>query len=367
MKLECSTEKIKNAVSQTEKIISRSATLPILNSVLLEASGKSLKIRSTNLSIGLEIEIPANIEKEGRVTILGDVLNNTILNIGEDKILKIYKKDNNIVITNKNNSITLKLLEDDDFPSLPVINDGESFKMPVKRFIEGVKSVYYSSAVSEIKPEISSVFIYTNDDGMYFVSTDSFRLAEKNIKNIKNIIIDGILIPFKNIIEILKILSNYNNEDIDIRYNKNQISFSFSGFYLTSRLIDGVFPDYRQIIPSEQATKAIVLKSEIQNALKLSNIFSDKFNQITISVKPKDKTFEVYAQNKDIGENKTNIQGSLVGEDIKMNLNLKYFLDSFQSIQEDSILLIFNGPNRPLIIKGNGDKTFQYLIMPMNR
>ena len=152
-----------------------------------------------------------------------------------------------------------------------------------------------------------------------------------------------------------------------VYYNKNQISFTFPGFYLTSRLIDGVFPDYRQIIPKDVETSVIVLKSDVQNALKLSNIFSDKFNQITLSVKPKDKIFEINAQNQDVGENRTVLQGSLNGKDIDMKLNLKYFLDCFQSIKEDSIVLNFNGNNRPLIVKGNGDKTFQYLIMPMNR
>lgn len=365
MRLECSTDKLKDSVSQADKVTSKNSTLEVLNCVLLIASGKSLKIRSTNLSLGLEIEIPANIEVEGEVVISGDVLNNTISNISGEKIIKFEKKDNTLVISNKNNSVTLKTVSPDDFPTLPAV-EGESFEISSKGFIEGIKEVYYSSAVSDIKPEISSVYIYTNEDNIFFVSTDSFRLSEKSIKNKKNIEIEGLLIPFKNIIEILKIIGSFD-EEMKVYYNKNQISFTFPGFYLTSRLIDGVFPDYRQIIPKDVETSVIVLKSDVQNALKLSNIFSDKFNQITLSVKPKDKIFEINAQNQDVGENRTVLQGSLNGKDIDMKLNLKYFLDCFQSIKEDSIVLNFNGNNRPLIVKGNGDKSFQYLIMPMNR
>ncbi|MEZ4103062.1 MAG: DNA polymerase III subunit beta [Candidatus Paceibacterota bacterium] len=172
--------------------------------------------------------------------------------------------------------------------------------------------------------------------------------------------------PYKNIVEILKVIAGLS-VDMKVVYNKNQISFSCSGFFLTSRLVDGVFPDYKQIIPKEYETTVIVLKNDIQNALRLSNVFSDKFNQITISIKPDEKIFEIFSENKDVGENNTKLEGSLKGKEVKMNINLKYLLDCFQSIDDDSITLNFNGPNRPLIIKGNSERDFQYLIMPMNR
>ena len=122
--------------------------------------------------------------------------------------------------------------------------------------------MYYSSSVSDVKPEISSVYIYSNEDSLVFVSTDSFRLAEKKVK-IKNIEeINGILIPFKNISEIIRIFGEISG-DLNICFNKNQISFSYNGIYLTSRLVDGVFPDYRQIIPKESKTEVVVLKQDL--------------------------------------------------------------------------------------------------------
>lgn len=365
MKLECSTDKIKEAVSQVEKIVSKNSTLEVLSSVLLTATGKSLKLKATNLSLGIEIEIPANIEKEGEMAISGSVLNSTVLNLGNEKILNLEQKENNLTISNKNSSVLLKSVPKEDFPGLPVV-EGDSFEISSKDLMEGVKAVFYSSSVSDIKPEISSVFLYTNENNIFFVATDSFRLAEKTIKNKNESEITSLLIPYKNIIEILKVISGFN-EDIKISYNKNQIAFSSSGFYLTSRLVDGVFPDYKQIIPKEYETTVIVLKNDLQNALKLSGIFSDKFNQITMSIKPEEKVFEIYSENKDVGENKTKLDGSLKGADIQININQRYLLDCFQSITDDSITLNFNGPNKPLIIKGNGDKSFQYLIMPMNR
>jgi DNA polymerase-3 subunit beta len=244
--------------------------------------------------------------------------------------------------------------------------EGNSFEIEIQKFMEGIKAVFYSAAVNDIKPEISSVYIYSQEQNIYFVSTDSFRLSEKIIKTKKEAEIEGLIIPYKNVLEIIKLLSDIKG-DMKVHYNKNQISFVLSGFYLTSRLINGSFPDYRQIVPKEYKTRVILIKKDFIDAIRLSNIFSDKFNQIKLVVDPKAKKLEVYAFNKDVGENKTLVDGALEGQSIEMNLNHKYILDCFQSINEDSIVLEMNEVNRPMVIKGNGDKSFLYLIMPMNR
>ncbi len=365
MKLECEIEKIKNSVYQVERITGKNLTLPVLNSILFIASGKSLKLRATNLSLGIEIEIPAKITKEGITAISGSALSGIFSNIFQKENVLFEGEEGNLVIKTKKSQIKLKGQPHDDFPTIPIVS-GNSFTIDSKKLIEGIKSVYYSSALSDIKPEISSVFIYTDGDDLVFVSTDSFRLAEKKIK-IKDIEeISGILIPFKNIPEILRVFGETSGE-IKVCFNKNQISFSANEIYLTSRIIDGVFPDYRQIIPKDHTTEAVVLKQDLLNALKLSNIFSDKFNQVNLIIKPKEKIFELSSKNNDIGENTTKVDAAISGEDIELGFNYRYFLECLQSINTDSVSIKLNQPSRPMVIKGNSDSSFTYLIMPMNR
>ncbi|HAS80983.1 MAG: polymerase III subunit beta protein [Candidatus Nomurabacteria bacterium GW2011_GWE1_32_28] len=365
MKLDCEVEKIKNGIMQVEKITGKNLTLPILSSILLIASGKSLKLRATNLSLGIEIEIPAKIEKEGIVAISGTILAGIFSNIFQNENVSLESENGNLMIKSKKSRIKLKGQIPDDFPTIPIV-DGTTFEIESKKLIEGIKSVYYSSSLSDIKPEISSVFIYTNDDNLVFVSTDSFRLAEKKIK-VKGIEeIKGILIPFKNISEILRIFGDVQ-DTIKICFNKNQISFSSNYIYLTSRIIDGVFPDYRQIVPKEFGVEAIVLKQDLLSALKLSNIFSDKFNQIDLLIKTKEKVFELSSQNNDVGENKTYLDAAVKGGDTTLGFNYKYFLDCFQSINTDSVSIKLNQSSKPMVISGNSDNSFTYLIMPMNR
>lgn len=364
MKLECSVEKLKIAINQAERITGKNLTLPILSCILLIASEKKIKIRASNLSLGIEIEIPAKIEKEGAIVIKGDILNNILSNINQQTI-NLESENNNLVIKTKNHNIVLKSYSTDDFPTIPVITDN-SFIIQANKFTDGLKSVYYSASNSEIKPEISSIYIYTDNNFLFFVATDSFRLAEKKIKikQIENF--SHILIPYKNVIEIIKLFDGLN-DDLKININKNQISFLINNIYLTSRIIDGNFPDYNQIIPKEHKTEVIVLKYNLLNALRISNIFSDKFNQIVLKIKGKEKIFEIESQNNDVGENKTIVDSVVKGENIELNFNYKYFLDCFQSVGQDSMTLKFNGNNKPLIITNTSDDSFLYLIMPMNR
>jgi DNA polymerase-3 subunit beta len=365
MKLECSIEKIKSAVYQVERITGKNLTLPILSSILLIASKKSLKLRSTNLSLGIEIEIPAKVEKEGTLAITGSVLNAIFSNVFQNENVYLEDVDGNLLIKTKKSQIKLKSQPHEDFPTIPKV-DGVSFEIESKKLIDGIKSVYYSSSFSDIKPEISSVFIYTNNDNLVFVSTDSFRLAEKKIK-VKGVPeISGILIPFKNISEILKVFGEVQDV-LKVCFNKNQISFSSDYVYLTSRVIDGIFPDYRQIIPKESATEVVLLKQDLLNALKLSNIFSDKFNQVNLRIQAKEKIFELSSASNDIGENKTYLDAVVNGENIELGFNYKYFLDCFQSITTDSVSIKLSNSGKPIVISPISDPSFTYLIMPMNK
>jgi DNA polymerase-3 subunit beta len=365
MKIECEIKKIKEAISQTERITGKNLTLPVLNTILLIAKGKTLKLRSTNLSLGIEVEIPAKVEKEGTVAILGSVLGEIFSNVYQNENVFLEEDNGNLIIKTKKSQIKLKGQPYEDFPTIPNVS-GVSFEIDCKKFMDGIKSVYYSSSLSDIKPEISSVYIYTNDNNLVFISTDSFRLAEKKIK-IKDIEdISGILIPFKNIPELLRVFGD-NSLNIKVCFNKNQISISSEGIYLTSRIIDGNFPDYRQIIPKEFKTDVVVLKQDLLNALKLSNIFSDKFNQVNLLINPKGKIFELSSSNNEVGENKTQLDAALIGEEVQLGFNYKYFFDCFQSINSDSVSIKINGAQKPIIVSGVSDNSFLYLIMPMNR
>lgn len=367
MKIETVHNKIRLAISTAERISKRQSTTPILSCILFETVGKnSVVIKSTDLNLGFETTIPAKVEESGSCAVPAAVLSSFISNIQDaNKAIKMETDGGSIRITAGSVSGSIKTMPKDDFPIIPKLESKNTFTINGADFAKGLKSVWYSSSVSSIKPELSSVYINCDEESVVFAATDSFRLAEKrlNIKKTKDF--GSILIPFSSIPEIIRIIENTNN--IEVNLDKNQISFSFENTHLVSRIIDGVFPDYKQIIPKSFGTEVVCLKQDIINALKVSHVFSDKFNQINFSIDPKDKKFKLSTKNSDIGENTASIDSVIEGEKLAINFNYKYINDSFQSIESDSISMRFGGMNKPLLITPNPDKSFVYLVMPMNR
>lgn len=365
MKLQCKTEQLKNFISIAEKMTGKNLTLQTLQAMLIVATGKSLKIRSTNLAVGIEIEIPATIFEEGVALVKGEILSNVVSNISNTPEVILSLTNENLIIEGGGSKTIIKCLPQEDFPTLPIV-EGQTFDIKSSILKEGIRGVYFCASTTEIKPEISSVFIYTDQDHVIFVSTDSFRLAEKKIK-VKNIPeISKILLPYKNISDILRVLELFSG-DIKVSFNKNQISLSGGGIYFTSRLIDGAFPDYRLIIPKEEKTKVVLMKNDILSTLRLSTIFADKFFQINFSVDTPRKIVTIDSKNNDVGSSTSSIDAVITGENIEVSFNLRYFLDVFQSITSDSVVISFTDINKPIIIRGINDTSFLYLLMPTNK
>lgn len=366
MKITCSKGKLQSVITKAEKITGKNSTLPVLSCLVLEAKGSSLFIRSTNLDLGIEIKIPVKVEKEGVVAIPGSLFVQYISNTGDDENITLESIKENLSVTSSKNETIIKALSHEDFPTIPHIENTNTCIILSQPLVHGLKSVWYSASVSSMKPELSSVYLYPKENSLMFVATDSFRLAEKRIetKELENF--ESVLIPFRNVSEIIRVFDDVEG-DVEVRFGSGQVAFVYDGIYLVSRIVDGTFPDYEQIIPKNNTTEVIILKQDLTQALKLSNIFSDNFNQVTMVVRPSDGIFEIRSKNIDKGENKNLVNGTLRGEDIEISFNHKYLSDSFASINSDSLTLMFNGNTKPVVMKGVGDPSFLYLTMPLNK
>lgn len=367
MKIECIKDKFKDAIVLAEKATGKNLTLPILNTILLEAKNKTLYIKATNLEIGLEIEIPAKVEEEGSTAINAQIISSFLNNLPKENKIELSLNENNLSLSTETTKTIIKSITPEDFPTIPKVINSKEFNLNSKDFISGLKSVLFASAVSDIKPEIASIYIYNEESFLIFVATDSFRLAEKKIK-LKNPLNDfnPIIIPFKNISEIIRVFENNNNE-IKINSDEHQLSIYSDSIHLTSRLINGNYPAYQQIMPNEFKTEVVINKDELINTLKLANIFSDKFNQVDFNLLTESNILEINSQNQDIGENKISLIIKIKGEDIKVSFNVKYIIDCFSSINSKNVSLKFTDKNKPLLIQSLDDEFFKYIIMPVNR
>jgi DNA polymerase-3 subunit beta len=365
MKIICLKNHFKEAVFLCEKITGKNLSLPILSNILISTNERNLKLVATNLEIGIEVEIPAKTEKGGRVAIPANIINNFISNIPGDENITLESQNNNLLISFSNSSTLIKGHLADDFPNLPKIENKEKTEIPVVDFISGLKSVGYASSFSNIKPEIASVFVYSGKNTpLTFVATDSFRLAEKKFnyfsENLK-----GVLIPQRSVSEILRIFDGRKGK-LNLFFDKNQIFVSLDNVKFISRLTEGVFPDYHQIIPKKFVSDVIIEKNVFINNLKTASVFSGKLNELNIAVGSKNNSVIIKTSSSETGEHVANIPAKITGEDLKMTFNHKYIFDCLPHISSDKILLRFSGVGKPLVITGADDNSFQYIAMPMN-
>lgn len=369
MKLECSKENLVESVGVAEKTTGKNLTLPVLGCLLLEASKDNiLRIRATNIDLGIEIKVKAKVEEEGSVVVPGNILLSVISSMYDSNVITLSLDEMNLNVSTPRSKTVIKSLPTEDFPTLPEIGKNDSsFPINTTEFLRGMQTVWYSASTTTIKQELSSVYIYTYDKKIYFVATDSFRLGEKILTTKKTLDFEPILVPIKNVAEIMKVFEYLGEKDVEVFLNSNQIVFKDENVYLTSRLIDGTFPDYKQILPKEFSTEIIVLKQDLVNTLKKINIFSDRSNQVQFELSPTKKKVVLKAQNKDVGETVEDLEAAVTGEDLKINFNHKYISDCLQSINSDSVSLSFTGLSRPMVIKGVSDPSFLYLVMPMNK
>ncbi len=366
MKIECIKEKLIEGITKADRLTGKNLSLPILSCVNIKAEGNTLIIRATNLDCGIEVKIAAKVDVEGEIALHGGVMISLLAGLPKEKNITLESKDGNVVISTSANTTLIKTFSPDDFPSIPKLETQKTVDISPKLLVKGFKSVVYSASQSTVKPELASVYVFKEESELVFVSTDSFRLAEKRVKIKDSLDFPSVIIPAKNVNDIIRTLENVG-DDIRVLFDKNQIAFETKDVYLMSRVIDATFPDYRQIIPKTFVTEVIVLKQDFVDSLKTSHVFSDKFNQVNVKAFPSKKTFTISTKNSDVGEYVNAIDSSVTGQDVEINFNHKYIADSFQSIDADSIALSISGANRPLVMKGVSDKSFTYLVMPMNR
>lgn len=365
MKFECNTEELSGAVGIAARFIERRANLPVLSSILILAEKGRLTLRATNLECGVEISISAKVQNEGIMAVSGAVLLGFLVN-ARGKLVSASLAGEMFRIETERTSASIKTLPHEDFPVLPRVSATTSFSVKSGDLVKLIKSVAYCASVSTVKPELQSILLCGEGGKLVGAATDSFRLAEKIVSLRASGSTPQLLLPARNASELVRLLEGGSGE-VEIYYNEHQVSTHIGSIYYTSRLIDGAFPNYRQIVPKTFTTEVIVLREELATSLKSLSIFSDKFSQVSLTIDPLKKALFLSSRNPDIGEQVTNIRATVSGDGLTMNFNSRYLADSLQAIGGESVRIQSNGPGKPILIKDVADDSFFYLAMPMNR
>lgn len=360
-------ENLKKGINVVQNIIGKNLTLPILNNVLLVVEKKRLKLVSTDLEIAITYLTSCKVKKEGEITIPAKLFSDFVNNLLNKKI-EIKTKDTSLYIKCDKFKSSINGMASKEFPIVPKIKGESVIKIEASKLKQAFNQVVSFTSLSDIRPEISGVLMNLNSKEIKFVATDSFRLGEKIvfIKNNKNKIKKSVIIPSRTIQELIRILSEQDKGDtVEIIIEQNQILFKTSNINIMSRLIEGSYPNYEQLISKQFETNLILNKDEFLNAVKVTSLFSSKINDLRLKVIPKKSIVEIFAQDTELGENISQLKGEIKGKEIEIIFNHKYLLDGLSNINSDKIMLGLNGEANPGIIKSVSDPSFIYVIMPI--
>jgi DNA polymerase-3 subunit beta len=360
----------KKLFSEAVYIVSRfsekkNTTLPALSSILIIASDGEIKMRATNLEIGVDLKIEGEIKNEGVVAVPAGLLQQIATSLTNEGNINIEHSGNVVSLTSGSGKSSIKTVMYEDFPSIPFPENIKSRVVISGTLLRTIlTSISSCASSSTIRPELASIYLSIEGGILTAVATDSFRLVEKKVPLINKGTQGKLLLPAKNALEIAQVLPG---DDIILSFDEHQCAFVGTKGMFVSRLTNAVYPDYKQIIPKESITEAVVLRKDFETALKQTTIFSDSFQKIRLSFDPKKNCLSFFARNADIGESSETLPANISGSAIELSFNHRYLATALTLASTESISLTAAGIGRPLIIKSVGDASLMYLVSPMNQ
>lgn len=368
MKIVVLKENLKNSLESISGIIEPKTNLPILKNFLLCAEKNKIVISVTNLEIGVNYQINGKILDEGKLSVPLMFFLAVINNLNAEKFTLETKK-NNLLIKTENYQAEIFGSKPEEFPIIPKITNFENYiELNTGNLKESFLKIKNSIQHSEIRPEISGSLFDISESNLTLVGTDSFRLGEKIIYSdqVKNILKEpvSVIIPLKTIEEVLKIFKN-DQENLRIYLEANQVLFKTERQEIISRLINGNFPEYKNIIPKEFKTEILINKEELINGLKITGLFTSQVNEVKLKVGDNLKYLELYSGEGGLGENQYLIPAKIKGEIVNIVFNYRYLIDGLKVINEKEVFLGLNKENQPIMVKSLKETSFFYILMPI--
>jgi DNA polymerase III subunit beta len=371
MKLQVLQEDLKNAANIGIRFISTRSTLPILGNFLLIAEKTSLRIEATNLEMSVSIKLGAVVEEEGKMTLPAKTFTDLILNLEKGQInLSEVKEKLDIVGNGFEASIATQPAN--DFPTIPVdLDDKLSFTLGGQTLINALSKILFSVSTDETRPVLTGVlFVFdapeaTNSSTLSLVASDGFRLSRITLKLDREIKAKNIIIPKNSLLELLKIGKTEKEIKFQLKESENQLIIKVGEMVLSTRLIDGNFPDFQKIIPLNSATKISLNKNDLSRGLKLAGVFARAEDSGIVKMSILENEVELSSENAKFGKQKNKIEASVEGGTLDVLYNFKFVEDFLNIIEGNNIEIKLTDGGSPGIFVDPKDESFLHLIMPV--
>lgn len=364
MELTVTQENFARALNAVGRVASTRTQLPILSNILLRTDGNRLLVAATNLEIATTQYIGAKISKPGAITVPARLISEFVSSLPKESIdLKVV--NNNIHIKSGNYSSIINGVVADDFPELPTINEASSISYSIKvdDFKQAISQTIITASSDATRPVLTGVYWHSHDGQLYLAATDGYRLSERRLVDTKSEV--SAIIPVQTLQEVLRTIVE-ESDTVDVLFDETQVRFRINDAEIISRLVDGNFPDYRQLIPKKSDITSTVDRQEFTRVTKIAGLFArESGGSVTLTVDSDKNSVSLHSIASELGENTSELTASANGSGT-ITLNSRYLAEALSVLEDESIEVSFSGKLSPCILKSTTkDTNYYHVIMPL--
>ncbi|MFC1598212.1 DNA polymerase III subunit beta [Patescibacteria group bacterium] len=374
MKFSCTQENLNRGLGVVSHIAAKNANLPILHNVLVSAQEGGIELTATNLEIGIRARVRGKVEEEGSFTVPAQVFANYVGLISAERV-DLEKKETNLFINAGNQNTKLRGEEANEFPLIPDVEKNEPLTVLATELKEALGQTLVAASHDDSRPELTGVLFHVKDNQIILASTDSYRLAERKLLLPKKVEKErSIIIPAAALSELVRVFTDNEEEEVQIYFSDSQALFVTPEVEITTRLIEGSFPDYEQIIPQEERTTVIIDKDALVKAVKAASLFSKSgIHDVNIHFSPEKQEVTLTTVNNQLGENVSKVEAEIKGDSNNIIFNYRYLLDGASQIPTKKTRIVLVDNTSPGVFRPHGNEdeetgeVYSYIIMPIKQ
>jgi len=361
LRITCSKDELVDGLSLVGRAVSSRTAIQILSGILLEAREGELRLAATDMELSLRAAVPARVEGDGAVVLPGRTLVDIARLLPSDEVTIEHRASESVVhVTSGSASYTLHTYNAEDFPRLPDFSDTQTFAVDREALIATIARVARAASRDEARPVLTGVLVQFAGDKLVMAATDSYRLAVKETTLSASAQELEAIVPSRALQELARIAGDA--EEIAVGVQENQVLFSTGDVWLTTRRIDGQFPNYRQLLPETFEHELVVPRGELLDVVRRAAVMIQRATPLQLRFAEGEVT--VVARTHEVGESQESMPVAYTGEPLEIGFNAEFLRAGLESVDGDDIRFKLISPLRPAVLQGDGDE-FTYLVMPI--
>ncbi len=361
-------ENLARGLSVVSRAVSSRSTLPVLANVLLKTEDAGLKLTATNLEIGITYWVPGKIDEDGATTVPAKLLTDLVNSLPSgDKVELEVGAGDTLHVKAGRFQTHIKGIDADEFPAIQTAGDRPTTRIAQNVLRRALAEVAFAAATDEARPILTGVLARFEGDKLTLAAADTYRIAVKTVTILDPVPETSVVIPARALNELARVLADIDDPvDVVLAGARNQVLFHLDGIDLVSRLIDGQFPNYQQVMPQTHATRAVIDREELLRAVRPAALIAhESANIVKLQIGGDGETGVTVSANAEVGDHVGQVEAEVEGDGTTIAFNARYLADVLTNVTAEQFAIELNGPLSPGVFKPIGDDQYVHVVMPV--